>query len=67
MNYKKYVYETSGVKEYWIINPTKKTLRQYENRENELLMTHELELEDTLQSIVIQDFTFQIKDIFPVN
>ncbi len=67
MNYKKYVYETSGVKEYWIINPAKKTLRQYENRENELFMTHELELEDTLQSVVIQDFTFQIKDIFPIN
>ena len=67
MNYKKYVYETSGVKEYWIINPAKKTLRQYENRDNELFMIHELELEDTLQSVVVQDFTFQIKDIFPVN
>ena len=67
MNYKKYVYESSGVREYWIINPTKQTLRQYENKENELFMINEFAINDILQSIVIQDFTFKISDIFPTN
>lgn len=64
MSYKKYIYEVSGVKEYWIINLKKQTLTQYENRENELFLRETYTIDDTLKSLIIEGFEIEIKDIF---
>jgi Uma2 family endonuclease len=62
--YKKYVYETSGVREYWLINPDNKTIFQYENSDSELVRINIFTIEDVLKSFVIEGFTLKIADLF---
>ena len=64
MSYKKYVYESTGVREYWYISPEKQTLTQYENIDGELIRLQVLTIGDTLKSFVIEGFTIALKDIF---
>ncbi len=64
VSYKKHVYESTGVKEYWYILPDKQTVIQYENIDDELVRLHVLTIEDTLQSFVIEGFEMSLKDIF---
>jgi Uma2 family endonuclease len=64
MSYKKHIYESTGVQEYWLINPTKKTVTQYKNEDGEFFPIHILDTEGVLQSIVVEGFSFKINDIF---
>ena len=64
MSYKKYVYETSGVREYWLIHPEKQTVTQYENIENELLRLNVLNIDDLLQSKIVEGFEIKVREIF---
>ena len=64
MSYKKHIFESTGVQEYWLINPIKKTLTQYKNEEGEFFPIHILDTEGVLNSIVVEGFTFKIGDIF---
>lgn len=64
MSYKKYVYETSGVREYWLIHPEKQTVMQYENIENELVRLNVLNIDDLLQSKVVEGFEIKVREIF---
>lgn len=64
MSYKKYVYETSGVREYWLIHPEKKTVTQYENIENELVRLNVLNIDDLLKSKVVEGFEIKVREIF---
>lgn len=64
MSYKKYIYEVSGVKEYWVINIQKETILQYENKDNELYLRKTYAIDDTLTSLVIVDFNIKVRDIF---
>ena len=64
MSYKKHVYESTGVKEYWLILPDKQTLIQYENIDNELVRLNVLTRENILKSFVIEGFEIPVKDIF---
>ncbi len=64
MSYKKYVYETSGVREYWLIHPEKLTVTQYENIENELIRLNVLNIDDLLKSKVLDGFEIKVREIF---
>ncbi len=64
MSYKKYLYETSGVKEYWIIYPNKKTISIYALMEDELRFQRTLTLSDTLKSIVLLGFEMPVTAVF---
>ena len=64
MSYKKYVYESTGVKEYWYILPGKQTVTQYENIDGELVRLQVLTITDVLKSFVIEGFEIALKDIF---
>ena len=64
MSYKKYIYESCGVKEYWVIYPEKKTVKQYENRDNEFVLIGEFGINDSLKASIIEGFTVEIADIF---
>jgi Uma2 family endonuclease len=64
MNYKKKVYETSGVREYWVIHPRKSILTQYENVKNQFVLKNTLKLEDTITSFVVDGFTVKVGDLF---
>jgi Uma2 family endonuclease len=64
MNYKKFVYETTGVKEYWVIYPQKKLIKQFQNDDFEFVLRKEVSESGVLSSFVIDGFSFDISDIF---
>jgi Uma2 family endonuclease len=64
MSYKKHVYESTGVREYWYILPEKQTVIQYENIDNELVRLGVWTIDDTIKSFVIEGFELALKDIF---
>jgi Uma2 family endonuclease len=64
MSYKKYVFETHGVREYWLVNLKKQTITQYENIEDEFIIRNKIKSDGSLSSIVIQGFTLKASDIF---
>ena len=64
MGYKKLVYEFSGVREYWVINLTKKTLTQYENVEGEFFMRRVFKETDTLTSLILIGFETPMNALF---
>ncbi len=63
MVYKKELYESCGVREYWIIYPEKNRIEQYENKGNHFDLIGEFSLNDTLKSFVIKDFQVKVSDI----
>jgi Uma2 family endonuclease len=64
MNYKKSIYESTGVKEYWFINLKKKTFTQYENVNDKFVTKNVFNTEGVIQSIVVTGFEMNIGDIF---
>jgi Uma2 family endonuclease len=64
MSYKKYVYETAGVQEYWLVNLEKQTITQYELIENELRWQRTLTKADTLESVVLSGFLLALDTLF---
>jgi Uma2 family endonuclease len=64
MSYKKYLYETSGVLEYWIIYPSKKTISIYTLMEDELRFQRTLTLADSLKSSVLVGFEMPVAAVF---
>jgi Uma2 family endonuclease len=63
MVYKKELYESCGVREYWIIYPKKNSIRQFENRNNTFVQVGEFGLDDTVHSLVVKDFKVKVSDI----
>jgi Uma2 family endonuclease len=63
MSFKKYLYESTGVKEYWVIYPTKNTIKQYQNKEEDFVLMGEFGIEETIKSIVLEGFSLKISDI----
>jgi Uma2 family endonuclease len=64
MSYKKYLYETNGVIEYWIVYPNKKTISVYILIEDELRFQRTLTLSDTLKSLVLTGFEMPVSAVF---
>jgi Uma2 family endonuclease len=64
MVYKKYLYEVSGVQEYWIVYPNQQTVRQYELIDDELHHVRTLTTKDTLDSLVLAGFSMPVSAIF---
>jgi Uma2 family endonuclease len=64
MSYKKYVFETHGVREYWLVNLAKQTITQYENFEDEFIIRNKIKIDGSLTSFVIEGFTLKASDIF---
>ena len=65
MSYKKYLYETTGVREYWVVNIDKQLVTQYENVEEEFVIRKIARVDDSLTSFVIKDFSIDVNDILP--
>jgi Uma2 family endonuclease len=64
LQYKKYLYEMGGVREYWLVNLETKTIRQYELIEEELLLQRVLTITDTLKSSVLPNFEMSMVKVF---
>ena len=63
MSYKKYLYESTGVHEYWVINIEKQTITQYENIDDEFIRHTVAHINDTLESVVIEGLEIKVNDI----
>lgn len=64
MSYKKHIFETHGVREYWLINLEKQTITQYENIEDEFIIRSKITIDGSLSSVVFEGFTLKASDIF---
>ena len=64
MKYKFDLYEEACVQEYWIVNPSDKTLFIYVLKENQFIGMHPLIEEDSIQSKLFPDLDFQLAEIF---
>lgn len=64
MSYKKYLYESCGVLEYWVVYPLRGTIKKYENHDNELILIGEFGVADTIKSSAIKGFSLKVKDVF---
>ena len=62
--FKKHLFEYFDVREYWLINLKKQTLTQYENIEDEWVVRNVLSIDDTLNALVLPDFSLALKNIF---
>jgi Uma2 family endonuclease len=67
MSYKRFVYESETVLEYWFVNLDDVTLTQYENIDNELRIKKIYTLNDTVESIVIKGFSIAVCEMFESN
>lgn len=63
MSYKKYLYESTGVREYWVVNIEKQLVTQYENVEGEFFIRKSARLGDSLDSVIIEGFQIEVNDI----
>jgi Uma2 family endonuclease len=61
---KKEIYETFGVKEYWIVDPLKKRIEIFVNNENKFELHQRLERQGILKSVILQGFQLDLKNIF---
>ena len=63
MSYKKYIYESCLVKEYWLINLEKSVVTVYLNTEGELMPLGIFGRNDTIESKVLAGFKITVKEI----
>lgn len=64
MSYRKHLFETLGVYEYWLVNLNKQTITQYENVDDELTVRTKINRDGSLSSVIIEGFTVKASDIF---
>lgn len=57
-------YSKHGVREYWLIDPVKKQLQLFENQGNKMVEVQKLGLDQRLESLVLEGFQLEIKDLF---
>ena len=64
LQYKKYLYEMGGVREYWLVNLELKTIKQYELIDEELHLQRTLTVSDSLRSVVLPHFEIEVGRVF---
>ena len=64
LRHKKNIYEKSGVKEYWILDPIQKILEIYSNKENKFFLQSEYKQTDIAKSPLIQDLEINLAEVF---
>ncbi len=65
MSYKKYVYESYGVHEYWVANLLKRILTQLINHDGEFIPAGIWTERDTLESVVLPGFRLEMAKVLP--
>ncbi len=66
MSYKKHIYESFMVREYWLINLKKLTITVYNNIEGELLPIGVFKGDDEVESQVIPGFKVAVQDVLGI-
>ena len=63
MSFKKHIYETFLVGEYWVVDLKKKTIVQYLNEEGEFQKLGSFKATDAIKSIVLEGFQTKLEDL----
>jgi Uma2 family endonuclease len=64
MKYKFELYENAGVEEYWIVDPTEKTILQYILDKGQFNNHRPIIEEDIINSKVLKGFSIELEKIF---
>lgn len=63
MSYKKYIYESSGVREYWVINLAKSSITLYLNLDGDFVQKGIFKGKDMVASEVLKGFRVRVAEI----
>lgn len=61
---KKYIYELYDVREYWLVDPKKKTVEVFENQRKEFVLLQKAYLGDTVRSKLLEGFEIAADYLF---
>jgi len=61
------IYEQYGVKEYWIVNPDRKTIQVFLHNGKDFDKPSYYKGNDVISSLVLKDFQISLDDIFQMN
>ncbi len=64
LRHKKRIYESSGVKEYWIVDPMEKSIEVYENINGEFKLYSETQKTGRVGSILLEGFGVELEKVF---
>ncbi|MEK7250775.1 MAG: Uma2 family endonuclease [Bacteroidota bacterium] len=64
LSHKKNLYESSGVKEYWIVYPQEETIEVFENVAGEFHQIARVKRQGNVASKLLQGFSVKLADIF---
>jgi len=64
LRHKKRVYEASGVKEYWIVDPMEKGIEVYENINGEFKVFSQAIEKGRVNSKLLQGFGVELEKVF---
>ncbi len=64
LKHKKRIYESCGVKEYWIVDPIEKSVEVYENINSKFKLFSSAILRGNINSKILTDFELEISKIF---
>ena len=64
LRHKKNIYEASGVKEYWILDPIEKSLEIYSLKENKFILKAEYKQGEIAKSLLIADLEINLTEVF---
>ncbi len=64
MKHKKKVYERTGVKEYWLVDPMEKSVEIYENTDKGFVLTERKVVKGKVASKLLKGFSLNTEDIF---
>ena len=64
LSFKKYIYESFGVKEYWVVHLDKNTIGRYENLDEELVLVGTFGIGDVIQSSQVEGFELSVSELF---
>jgi Uma2 family endonuclease len=58
-------YEQAGIAEYWIVDPERRSVEVFANREGKFQLRQEAEGEGAVQSVLLPGFSVELTSIFP--
>lgn len=64
LRHKKNVYQTSGVKEYWVVDPIEKSIEIYQNTEGEFRLYNKVVLNGIIRSALLEGFIIDVAKVF---
>lgn len=62
--HKKNIYEETGVKEYWVVDPGEKTVEVYENKNKIFIPFSKARISGTVNSKILEGFSIEVEKLF---